>query len=107
MHDSPPPSAERPTLTQEGDSTAKPDAVNRYWRTNLSIVGGLLSVWGVVSFGCGILWIEPLNQIRLGQVGLGFWIAQQGAIFVFVILVTLYAFWMDRVDRKHDVGDLG
>ena len=55
----------------------------------------------------GILWIEPLNQIRLGQVGLGFWIAQQGAIFVFVILVTLYAFWMDRVDRKHDVGDLG
>ncbi len=74
--------------------------VKQYWRANLAIVSVLLGLWAVVGYGCGIFWIEPLNEIRLGQVGLGFWIAQQGAIFVFVGLVAVYAWWMDRLDRR-------
>lgn len=74
--------------------------VHRYWRANLVIVGVLLGIWAVVGYGCGIFWIEPLNEIRLGQVGLGFWVAQQGAIFVFVLLVAVYAWLMDRLDRN-------
>ena len=49
--------------------------------------------------------IEPLNRIRIGEIGLGFWFAQQGSIFTFVLLVLVYAIWMDRLDRRHDVGE--
>ncbi len=65
----------------------------------------LLAVWFVVSFGFGILLVEPLNRFRLGGFPLGFWFAQQGSIYVFVVLILIYAVWMDRVDRRHDVGE--
>ena len=77
-----------------------PSKNNTYWRTNIRLVVSLLIVWLAVGFGCGIFFIEPLNAIRVGNVGLGFWFAQQGAIFVFVILVLVYALAMDRVDRR-------
>ena len=84
---------------------SKPKDLHKYWRDNLRIVAVLLTIWLVVAYGCSILFIEQLNQIRIGNVGLGFWFAQQGSIFVFIALVLVYALWMDRLDRKYDVGD--
>lgn len=84
---------------------AEPKRPSSYWNENLVVVSILLLIWFVVGFGCSIFLIEPLNQFKVGQLGLGFWIAQQGSIFVFVLLVLIYAVWMDRVDRKHGVGD--
>lgn len=65
----------------------------------------LLSVWFAVSYLLGIVLVEPLNQFHLGGFPLGFWFAQQGAIFVFIILTFVYAFAMDRIDRRHGVDD--
>ena len=86
------------------DSETEKD-VQGYWRSNIRTVVVLLSVWACVGFGCSIFFIEPLNTIKIGRVGLGFWFAQQGSIFVFVLLVLAYALWMDRLDRKYDVGE--
>lgn len=76
-----------------------------YWRSNIRACIFLLVIWFAVGYGCSIFFIKPLNEIKLGQVGLGFWFAQQGSIFVFVLLVLIYAIWMDRIDRKYDVGE--
>ena len=71
-----------------------------YWRANLRVMGILLSVWFGVSYGLGILLVEPLNRIHIGGFPLGFWFAQQGAIYVFVVLIFIYARWMDRIDAR-------
>ena len=60
----------------------------------------LLAIWAFVSIGLGIIFVEPLNQFRLGGFPLGFWFAQQGSIYVFILLILVYALWMDRLDRK-------
>ncbi len=73
----------------------------RYWRENLRILSILLAIWFAVSFVCGILLVEPLNAFRLAGFPLGFWFAQQGAIYVFVALILVYAVWMDRVDSRY------
>ena len=73
----------------------------RYWRANLRILGILLAVWFGVSFGLGILLVEPLNAIHVAGFPLGFWFAQQGSIYVFIALVWVYARLMDRIDRDH------
>ena len=72
-----------------------------YWRTNLRIMALLLSIWFVSSFVLGILLVEPLNSVSFGGFPLGFWFAQQGSIYVFVVLILVYAVWMDRVDRRY------
>lgn len=64
----------------------------------------LLSIWFVVSYLLGIVFVEPLNQFHLGGFPVGFWFAQQGSIFVFIVLTFVYAFAMDRIDRRHGVG---
>ena len=74
-----------------------------YWRANVRIMTVLLAVWAFVSYGLGVLWVELLNRFHLGGFPLGFWFAQQGSIYVFVVLIAVYAFWMDRVDRRHGV----
>jgi putative solute:sodium symporter small subunit len=61
----------------------------------------LLIVWFVVSFGFGILLVEPLNEIRLGGYKLGFWFAQQGSIFVFIALIFYFASAMTRFEREY------
>ena len=66
---------------------------------------GLLIVWFLVSFGCGILWVEPLNNIQLGGFKLGFWFAQQGSIYVFVVLIFLYVRLMNNLDREFGVEE--
>ncbi|WP_194776698.1 DUF4212 domain-containing protein [Pararhodonellum marinum] len=76
-----------------------------YWRQNLKILLILLSIWFIVSFGFGILLVEQLNQIKIGGFKLGFWFAQQGSIFAFVILIFVYVFLMNRLDRKFDVNE--
>ena len=73
---------------------------NTYWKTNLKYLMILLSVWFTVSFGFGILLVETLNQFHIGGFKLGFWFAQQGAIYVFVILIFIYIFLMNRLDKK-------
>ena len=73
----------------------------RYWGQNLRILAALLSVWFAVSFGLGILFVEPLNQVQLAGFPLGFWFAQQGSIFVFIVLVLLYAVWIERVEHRY------
>ncbi len=76
-----------------------------YWKDNLWVVGILLTIWFIVGFGGGVFAIEWLNGFKIGKVGLGFWTAQQGAIFVFVLLVFVYAIWMDRLDRRYSVEE--
>jgi putative solute:sodium symporter small subunit len=71
-----------------------------YWNTNLKYLVILLSIWFTVSFGFGILLADSLNQIHMGGFKLGFWFAQQGAIYVFVILIFVYIFLMNRLDEK-------
>jgi putative solute:sodium symporter small subunit len=76
-----------------------------YWIANLKVISILLSIWLIVSFGFGILFSEYLNKVQFFGFKLGFWWAQQGAIYVFVILIFVYSFWMKRVDRQYGVSD--
>lgn len=77
----------------------------KYWRTNLKYLAILLSIWFLVSYGFGILWVDQLNSIRLGGFKLGFWFAQQGAIYVFVILIFVYVHLMNKLDKKYKVDE--
>ena len=81
------------------------DKRQAYWRANLRLVATCRSIWFIVSFGCGILLVEQLNTIRIGGFQLGFWFAQQGAIYVFVLLIFFYAWRMNRIDREFDVHE--
>ncbi len=76
-----------------------------YWRENISTILKLLSVWFIVSYGAGILFINQLNTIEISGVKLGFWFAQQGAIYVFVILIFVYVRMMNKLDEKYDVHE--
>lgn len=76
-----------------------------YWSANLKLVALCLSIWFVVSFVFGIILLEPLNTIRLGGYKLGFWFAQQGSIYVFVMLIFFYAWRMNKLDKKFDLDE--
>jgi putative solute:sodium symporter small subunit len=76
-----------------------------YWRRNLSLMIKLLVIWFVVSYGCGILLVDVLNQIQVGGYKLGFWFAQQGSIYVFVALIFYYAKKMGDLDREFGVDE--
>jgi putative solute:sodium symporter small subunit len=76
-----------------------------YWRKNLGYLAVLLSIWFVVSFGAGILFVDALDQVRVGGFKLGFWFAQQGAIYVFVALIFVYVVLMNRLDRRYEVDE--
>ncbi|MFY9976436.1 MAG: DUF4212 domain-containing protein [Chromatiaceae bacterium] len=82
-----------------------PENRTAYWKANLSLLTILLIIWFVVSYGFGILLVEPLNAISLGGYKLGFWFAQQGSIYVFLVLIFVYAFAMNRLDKKFDVHE--
>ncbi|MFD2114104.1 DUF4212 domain-containing protein [Thiorhodococcus fuscus] len=81
------------------------DKRTEYWKANLRLLVVLLLIWFSVSYGFGILLVEPLNAIQLGGYPLGFWFAQQGSIYVFVVLIFVYAGLMNRLDKKFDVGE--
>ncbi len=76
-----------------------------YWARNVRLMITLMIVWFVVSFGFGIILVEPLNNIQLGGYKLGFWFAQQGAMYVFVALIFIYAKRMAALDREFGVHD--
>ena len=89
----------------EHPSTKNTHPHRNYWRANLKLGALLLTIWFVVSFGFGILLVEPLNQIPFFGSKLGFWWSQQGSIFVFVVLIFVYSAVMKRIDRRFDVHD--
>ena len=76
-----------------------------YWRENIRLVSILLVIWFVVSYLFGIILVEPLNTIKIGGAGLGFWFAQQGSIYSFLILIFVYVKKMNALDRKYDVHE--
>jgi putative solute:sodium symporter small subunit len=78
------------------------DSKKAYWRANLRLLLALLSIWAFVSYGLGILFAEALNQVRIPGTGfrLGFWFAQQGSIYVFCLLVFVYARRMNAIERR-------
>ncbi len=77
----------------------------KYWQTNLQYLAILLSIWFFISYICGILLVEPLNAIQIGGFPLGFWIAQQGSIYVFVLLIFVYVYLMNRLDVRYEVDE--
>ncbi len=79
--------------------------MERYWKKNLQTLAILLFIWFVVSFGFGILWVEELNTIRIGGFKLGFWFAQQGSIYSFVVLIFIYVIRMNALDREFKVNE--
>ncbi len=76
-----------------------------YWRANTRLILCLLVIWAAVSYGCGILFVEFLNRFTFFGLPFGFWIAQQGAIYVFVVLIFVYAWRMDKLDKKFHVDE--
>jgi putative solute:sodium symporter small subunit len=76
-----------------------------YWRANLKLTLIMLVIWFVISYVCGILFVEQLNAIRIGGYKLGFWFAQQGSMYGFVIIIFVYAARMRALDRKFGVHD--
>ena len=76
-----------------------------YWKENITTILKLLVVWFVVSYGCGILFLDALNSIEFAGFKLGFWFAQQGAIYVFVILIFVYAKTMEKIEEKYDIHE--
>lgn len=76
-----------------------------YWKSNLKIVSSLLIIWFLSSFGAGIIFSDTLDKIKIGGFQLGFWFAQQGSILIFVLLIVIYCFLMNRLDKKYDVTE--
>ena len=72
-----------------------------YWKANIRLVLTLLAIWFLVSFGCGILLVDLLDNIRFGGFKLGFWMAQQGSILVFIVLIFVYINRMDKLDERY------
>jgi putative solute:sodium symporter small subunit len=81
------------------------DQVKEYWRRNVALMIKLLVVWFVVSFGCGIILVDVLNQFHVGGYKLGFWFAQQGSIYCFVGLIFFYTWRMAALDREFNVDE--
>ena len=95
-----PPSPDQPP--KQGLDAAQRQA---YWRANITTIGILMLVWALVSLVAGILIVEQLNNVKVGELPLGFWFAQQGSIYVFVVLILIYAWRMDRIDRQFGVNE--
>mgnify|MGYP002619824007 CR=1 FL=1 len=79
--------------------------LQKYWRANERLIVVLLVIWAAVSFGAGILFVEQLNTISFFGLPFGFFMAQQGSIFVFVVLIFAYAIGMDRLDRRYHADE--
>ena len=79
--------------------------LKKYWKRNLLYLSILLILWFAVSYGCGIIFVDELNQIRIGGFKLGFWFAQQGAIYGFILIIFIYTILMNRLDKKYDLDE--
>ncbi len=76
-----------------------------YWRTNLTLMAGLLVVWALVSLVASTLLVDTLNEVSLGSVPLGFWMGQQGSIITFVILIAIYVWRMEKLDESYGIDE--
>ena len=88
-------------VTPEETSAAE----GAYWRANLRLLVGLMVIWFAVSFGAGILFRDWLDQFSLGGYPLGFWFAQQGSIYVFIVLIFFYSWKIHRIEQSFDLDD--
>lgn len=86
-------------------SFASKEAAKAYWRANIRWLLILLSIWFAVSYGAGILLVDQLNTIQIGGFKLGFWFAQQGSIYTFVVLIFVYVRVMNKLDQKYGVEE--
>ncbi|HAU21679.1 MAG TPA: DUF4212 domain-containing protein [Erythrobacter sp.] len=91
-------------MTEPEDELAKLHA-RQYWRANLRLLGLLMSVWFMVSFGAGILFRDFLDQFMIGGFPLGFWFAQQGSIYVFIALIFYYSWKMHHIEQHYHLDD--
>lgn len=98
-------SHETQTRDRPEEKEISQSAFKQYWRANLTLMGILLAIWFAVSFGAGIVFRDFLDQWSIGGAPLGFWFAQQGAIYVFVILIFVYSAVMHRIEQRFDVDD--
>jgi putative solute:sodium symporter small subunit len=89
---------ERHTVSQQKDR-------QDYWKANLRLVALCLSIWFIVSYLLGIVLVDQLNAFSIGGYKLGFWFAQQGSIYVFVVLIFFYAYRMNKLDRQYHVQE--
>lgn len=81
------------------------EQASAYWRENVSLMLKLLAIWFAVSFGAGILLVDVLNEVQFFGFKLGFWFAQQGSIYVFVLLIFFYVWKMNQLDQKYNVHE--
>ena len=81
------------------------EGAKAYWRENLRVILTYMVIWFAVSYGCGILFVDQLDQIQFFGFPLGFWFAQQGSIYTFVVLIFVYVYLMNRLDRKFGVEE--
>jgi len=81
------------------------EKMQQYWKRNVRILLLLLGAWFTVSYLFGIVWVDELNQFRLGGFKLGFWFAQQGSIYAFVIIIFIYVWLMNKLDKEFDVDE--
>ncbi len=96
-------SENNPDVTDRGGETN--DTEKAYWSQNIRLLWTLMMIWFVVSFGAGILFRDFLDQFAIGGYPLGFWFAQQGAIYFFILLIIVYSIRMKRIERQYDLDD--
>ena len=80
-------------------------SAQKYWRINLKYLSILLFIWFISSFGLGVFFVDALNNFKIGGFPLGFWFAQQGSIYIFVVLIFTYVFLMNRLDKRFGFED--
>jgi putative solute:sodium symporter small subunit len=85
--------------------TISAEDAQAYWKANIRLISILLVIWAFVSYGCGILFAPFLNQFTVGSLPMGFWFAQQGSMYVFIILILVYAVLMDKTDQQFGVNE--
>ena len=92
-------------MVEDESADSASETRRAYWRANLRLLGTLMAIWFAVSFGAGILFRPFLDQFMLGGFPLGFWFAQQGSIYVFIVLIAIYAWRMHRIEREFALDD--
>ena len=94
-----------PPRSHHDDEVVSEEVIQKYWFANVRLLLSLLAIWFAVSFGAGILFVDALNKITIGGFPLGFWFAQQGSIYVFVVLIFIYTVRMHAIERRFGVDD--
>ena len=92
-------------MRKNSEMSEKQKKATAYWKENVRYLFILLTIWFVVSYGAGILFKEALDSIKIGGFKLGFWFAQQGAIYVFVVLIFVYVWLMNKLDKKYGYNE--